>query len=471
MQLFEFDDGQLSAFIKDEGSGVTRVPTKVHIGVPPYCLNKLDESLLKLTSKNKVGKYDVKSKGIVLCVRNIRLSDTSPQNTVIRHDSPHVHLDLLLDYYVFRPRVQAVLRGTVKHIWKRHVSALIYNVFSVSIRLQGNFKAKMHVGKLIAFRVGKFDLENSLPFIEGDLIEEEEDESDSKDTPPHGNGAMASSDDEQKPVAKQETVKREAKRSVSSSEDSSSSSEDEEFSIPAPKVSMENGKVVVKREMPLSKQENGLTKAHAVVKKEKTENLFSSGDSSSDEDEFRVPMPKVSMVDGKVVIKQEIHTPKRSKKQDSYSSSASEADAVNLTTSLEQVKKRVLQSPVHGVAPQSSRKTAQSTPKQPKKAKKQTNVTFAGEMTTVKEEAPAKPPSRVGESSSEDEDDEFSRPAVNVSAETKKIVAMVLSKKMNESGERAAKKAPVPRKRKSSTGSESTKTPTAPKRQKKANGV
>lgn len=472
MQLFEFDDGQLDAFIKDEGSGVTRVPTKVHLGVPPYCLNKLDESLLKLTSKNKVGKYDAKSKGIVLCVRNIRLSDTSPQNTVIRHDSPHVHLDLLLDYYVFRPRVAAVLRGTVKHIWKRHVSALIYNVFSVSIRLQGNFKAKLQVGKPIAFRVGKFDLENSLPFIEGDLIEAEEeggeDGADGKDTLPHGNGTTAnghqsSSEDEQDEKPQKPIAKREAKSPVSASgESSSSSSEDEEFVIPAPKVS-----VVVKRETSVSRQtkqekespRKQTTKADAVVvvKKEKTETLHSSDDddessSSSDEDELRVPTPKVSLVDGKVVIKQEMPPPKRNKKQGSSdASSASESDAGKLTTSLEKAKKRVLQSP------SPSKKAAQSTPKQAKKAK--TSVSFAEETATrvkKEEEAP-----RVGESSSEDEDDEFSRPAVNVSAETKKIVAQVLSKKM-----KVEKKTPVPpRKRKSSTGSESAKA------QRKANGV
>lgn len=295
--LFQFTQAQLNAYIKDENSCVKCVPSKMHIGFPPYGLDNFKESLLAIISTKKIGTYDADSRGIVLDVRNIKLEGTM---SMIRYDSPELHLNIHAKFYVFQPHLGALLTGTVKHISKRHVSALIYNVFNVSIRLNGDFKRKLQVNKDISFRVKKFDLQNVLPYIEGELVGGgESDNGDSGigggDTKPLNNkkvfgGESSSSEEESEDekVFKSLVVKTESQakpsESSSSSDDSSDDDEESKSAFPLPKVKQEG-----------VKKENGVSNK----KKTPAGQSSSSEESSDDDDEPKksapvpVPIPTV----------------------------------------------------------------------------------------------------------------------------------------------------------------------------------
>lgn len=321
--LFQFTQAQLEGYIKDENSCVKRVPSKMHIGFPPYGLENFKETLLSIISKKKIGSYDEESRGIVLDVRNIKLEGTMSH---IRYDSPELHMNIFANFYVFQPHLGALLKGTVKHISKRHVSALIYSVFNVSIRLNGDFMRKLQVNKEISFRVKKFDLQNVLPYIEGELVDSGKDDENggdsgigdgdkkrsgkSADAKPNkkisfGDTSDSSSDDDDSEdekafksmVMKTETVSK-AATARSSEEDSDSSDEEEEI-----------------EKKPILKE----------VKRETSAiRSSSSSDESSDEEEAPLPVPKPLPA-----VKTEKTTPNKEKNggKKSSSDSSSESDS------------------------------------------------------------------------------------------------------------------------------------------------
>lgn len=354
--LFQFTQAQLTAYVKDENSCVKCVPSKMHIGFPPYGLDNFKDSLLAIISKKKIGAYDAESRGIVLDVRNIKLQGTM---SMIRYDSPELHLNINANFYVFQPRLGALLTGTVKHISKRHVSALIYNVFNVSIRLNGDFQRKLQVNKEISFRVKNFDLQNVLPYIEGALVGGDE----SGDSGISGGGggdskagnskkdeASSSSSDESEDekVFKSLMVKTESQpragKPVSSSSSSSSDESDEETPLPKPLVKQEgvkSEKAVVKKAPSDSSSEESsddeqeeekkpvkTVPTPVLVKKEKKaappSNKSSSEDSESEEDVPTKKMPPSQFHTPKsMIVKQE---KKESSSSDSSSPSSDEED-------------------------------------------------------------------------------------------------------------------------------------------------
>lgn len=288
--LFQFTQAQLTAYIKDKNSCVKCVPSKMHIGFPPHGLDNFKETLLSIISKKKIGSYDEDSSGIVLDVRNIKLEGTM---SMIRYDSPELHLDINANFYVFQPQLGAILKGTVKHISKRHVSALIYNVFNVSIRLNGDFQRKLQVNKEISFRVKNFDLQNVLPYIEGELVATAESDGDSgigdgkavnkkKVFSQEDSSSSSESEDEkafQSLVIKTEPQAKPTNLDASSSSEDSSSDSDEED----PKDK--------KKQPVLPKPIVEAVKKEKDQGKSKKKPVKSSSEESSEEDEPTMPVP------------------------------------------------------------------------------------------------------------------------------------------------------------------------------------
>lgn len=321
--LFQFTQTQLDGYIKDENSCVKRVPSKMHIGFPPYGLENFKETLLSIISKKKIGSYDDESRGIVLDVRNIKLEGTMSH---IRYDSPELHMDIFANFYVFQPHLGALLKGTVKHISKRHVSALIYNVFNVSIRLNGDFMRKLQVNKEISFRVKKFDLQNVLPYIEGELVVSGKDDENGADS---GIG-----DGDRKKPGKSADAKPNKKNSFADTADSSSDddSEDEKAfkSLVVKTESMTKATAASsssegESESSEEEEEKPVVPAPILVKKESSAvHTTSSSDESSDDEEAPPPIPKPLPE-----VKTEKSTPNKKKnggKKSSSDSSESESE-------------------------------------------------------------------------------------------------------------------------------------------------
>lgn len=164
---------ELECYVKSKTSCVQKVNTPIHLNFPPYGLSNFKATLQDIIAQRKIGFYDARLKGIILDIRNIKvLGDVA----ALRFDDPAVHLNLLADCYVFQPQVGAIIKGLVKHISERQIGVIIYRVFSVSIRLKGRVPRNVQLNSQIEFRIKKFDLENVMPFFEGELVGDLDDE-------------------------------------------------------------------------------------------------------------------------------------------------------------------------------------------------------------------------------------------------------------------------------------------------------
>uniref|UniRef100_A0A182JUN9 RPA43 OB domain-containing protein n=1 Tax=Anopheles christyi TaxID=43041 RepID=A0A182JUN9_9DIPT len=118
---------------------------------------------------DKIGRYHAKVNGIVLGYAKIRVDNAL---SALRLDSPYLHVRATIDYYVFRPQIGSTLRGTVNYVSKEFVSAVIYRVFNVTVKLGTNANQKHKIKKdtEISFTVKSCDMKSELPVIEGELV-------------------------------------------------------------------------------------------------------------------------------------------------------------------------------------------------------------------------------------------------------------------------------------------------------------
>lgn len=170
LKYIKYTRKELNKYVNDKSSCINKINSDLHIGFPPYGFANFRETLTNIISRDKVGKYDAKLNGIILDVSNIKVFGTS---YAVRDDDPNNHININADFYVFQPNVGATIKGVVKHISQGHVAVIIYRVFNVSIRFKKALKQMLRINQQISFKIKQFDLQDALPYIEGELIEDE----------------------------------------------------------------------------------------------------------------------------------------------------------------------------------------------------------------------------------------------------------------------------------------------------------
>ncbi|XP_059616331.1 probable DNA-directed RNA polymerase I subunit RPA43 [Phlebotomus argentipes] len=294
LNYIQFTKSELDEYTRNKNSCVEQVNNSMHISFPPWGMDNFKDTLLNAVAAKKIGHFDEELNGIVLDVRNIKLEG---EMSLLRYDTPELHLTIRADFYVFRPQIGVTLKGIVKHVSQRHVSVLIYRVFNVSIRLQGGKRMRMLLGDEIAFKVKKFDLQNILPYIEGELVEPEGVDSgvstseEKIELPTRKVNFSSDSESESETEFKSIVVKNEANKSTKSSTpgtDSSSSESDEDEPPSAP--------IVVKNEV-----------------SKRTKSSTPDSDSSSSESDEKAPPPKPINVKKEKVKKEQLKKAPRSK--------------------------------------------------------------------------------------------------------------------------------------------------------------
>lgn len=171
LKYVKYTKQELDRYVRDKSSCINLVNSEMHIGFPPWGFATFQETLTNIISREKIGKFDPKLNGIVLDVRNIKVFGTSYP---VHDDDPINHINIKANFYIFRPRIGATIKGIVKHISHGHVAVIIYRVFNVSIRFNRAQRAQQsfRVDDTISFRIKKFDLQDAMPYIEGELIPE-----------------------------------------------------------------------------------------------------------------------------------------------------------------------------------------------------------------------------------------------------------------------------------------------------------
>jgi DNA-directed RNA polymerase I subunit RPA43 len=161
---------ELEGYIKLNESCVKKIKCTEAIRFSPTIMGNFKSSILKILTK-KIGKFDAKLNGVVLDFRNTKLCSTL---SGIRQDSAFSMINVETDFYLFTPRMGAIVTGMVKYI-NRHgsetvISVVIYRVFNVKVTLKGNVKKELDKNEEIRIRVKNFHFENVIPFIEGELL-------------------------------------------------------------------------------------------------------------------------------------------------------------------------------------------------------------------------------------------------------------------------------------------------------------
>jgi len=158
---------QLQEYCNDASYCVKCVDGNMHIGLPPWGLKKFDETVRNIVSAEKLNRFDAKLDGIVLDIQSIKVVG---QEYAVRNDSSALHVSLNVKFYVFQPRIGAVLMGIVKHVALHHISVTIHRFFNVTIPLPPN-KSTLKTNMTVMVQLTNFDFDDSIPYFEGKLKE------------------------------------------------------------------------------------------------------------------------------------------------------------------------------------------------------------------------------------------------------------------------------------------------------------
>lgn len=158
---------QLQEYCNDESYCVKCVDGAMHIGLPPWGLKKFDETVRSIVSAEKLNRFDSKLNGIVLDIQSIKVIG---EQYAVRNDSSALHVSLNVKYYVFQPRIGALLLGIVKHVALHHISVTIHRFFNVMIPIDMKNSA-LKTNMTVMVKLTKFDLDDSIPYFEGKLEE------------------------------------------------------------------------------------------------------------------------------------------------------------------------------------------------------------------------------------------------------------------------------------------------------------
>ncbi len=139
----------------------------MHIGLPPWGLKKFDETVRSIVSAEKLNRFDSKLNGIVLDIQSIKVVG---EQYAVRNDSSALHVSLNVKFYVFQPRIGAVLVGIVKHVALHHISVTIHRFFNVMVPIEMKNSA-LKTNMTVMVKLTKFDLDDSIPYFEGKLEE------------------------------------------------------------------------------------------------------------------------------------------------------------------------------------------------------------------------------------------------------------------------------------------------------------
>lgn len=93
---------------------------------------------------------------------------------VISNDSPYMHYDLLVDFFVFKPEIGKEMQGIVNRKSKDHVGILVYNAFNVSLPKPQDEEnwlgSSVNMGYEVLFKITFIDFSSYLPYIKGELV-------------------------------------------------------------------------------------------------------------------------------------------------------------------------------------------------------------------------------------------------------------------------------------------------------------
>ena len=164
------DLNQLNSLEKDRQSGVVKVKTSVHVALNPRYISRLHKGIFHYFSK-QVGKFHPSLKGILLGHGKIFLK--SRQGALL-HEDANIHLDVVSDFWVFRPDVGKEIRGVVNKKSINHVSLLVHKSFNISCPRELDLESwqgeYVKIGQAVLVKIKRANYSQNIPDLVGSLI-------------------------------------------------------------------------------------------------------------------------------------------------------------------------------------------------------------------------------------------------------------------------------------------------------------
>ncbi|XP_071629807.1 DNA-directed RNA polymerase I subunit RPA43-like [Temnothorax longispinosus] len=115
---------ELTGLLEDEDSHLHFTRAVKHLA-----LNNVQRGLNQIL-RSSLNSYDRELKGFVLAFRNPKLLSNLGE---MLYDSPFIHIDIEVDFYLFCPTVRSFPKGIVKKKGFDHIVVLVHKIYTVSI--------------------------------------------------------------------------------------------------------------------------------------------------------------------------------------------------------------------------------------------------------------------------------------------------------------------------------------------------
>ncbi|XP_071647489.1 uncharacterized protein Polr1f [Temnothorax longispinosus] len=156
---------ELTGLLEDEDSHVHFTRAVKHLALHPYHLNNVQRGLNQIL-RSSLNSYDRELKGFVLAFRNPKLLSNLGK---MLYDSPFIHIDIEVDFYLFCPTVGSFLKGIVKKKGFDHIVVLVHKIYTVSIPKPDDTEEwigeSVEIGQEVKCCVTQIDNRSKPPFI------------------------------------------------------------------------------------------------------------------------------------------------------------------------------------------------------------------------------------------------------------------------------------------------------------------
>lgn len=215
----------------DPASAVKKKKTRLHLALAPGALGGLKKGLECVMMEN-LNRYYPDLGAILLGWHGLKLCDRRGD---ITGDSPHIHVNVEGQVYLFNPDVGSKILGKVIKKSNGHIGCLVHETFNVSLLCDKRQFDAIHLNELVAIRVNNLVWDNRRrPLLQGRLEGEMEPDYDSGidstitglvDTETDTQTSQPATDGEREPTestAETQTKHKKSKKRKREADDSSS---------------------------------------------------------------------------------------------------------------------------------------------------------------------------------------------------------------------------------------------------------
>lgn len=151
-------------------SAIAKCREEVHVALHPRFTHDLRVGLLSYFN-SQINKWHPKLNGILAGYGKLQVK--SPMGAMI-NEEPYQHLDVVSDFWVFRPDVGKELRGVVTKKSPTHISCLVHGIFNVPCHKpadqKGAFASNVKIDSQVRLQVIKTDMSQPVPYILGTYL-------------------------------------------------------------------------------------------------------------------------------------------------------------------------------------------------------------------------------------------------------------------------------------------------------------